>query len=80
MKTIIHVNQHIVKRNKKQNTKEAVITTKTYKTTKYGHSISILGASKVVYSPDKLLSCGAAVWIETTAPVVVYNYQGDVVE
>jgi len=33
--------------------------------------VEILGPSKVVYSEDKPLSCGAHVWIETQAQVVV---------
>ena len=30
-----------------------------------------LGGSDVIYSPDKPLSCGARVWIETYNPVIV---------
>jgi hypothetical protein len=33
--------------------------------------VAIHGSSKVVYSPDKPLSCGARVWIETQADVEV---------
>ena len=29
------------------------------------------GDSKVVYSPDKPLSCGAKVWIETNGEVTI---------
>jgi hypothetical protein len=32
--------------------------------------VHILGECKVVYSPDKPLSCGAKVWIETDAEVI----------
>ena len=35
------------------------------------YEVEIKGPSKVVYSPDKPLSCGAKVWIETQAEVVV---------
>jgi len=48
-----------------------VITVKTSKTNTYGHEVEILGESKVVYSPDKPLSCGARVWIETNAEVKI---------
>ena len=51
--------------------KEPVITVKTSKTNTYGHEVEILGESKVVYSPDKPLSCGARVWIETNAEVKI---------
>ena len=71
MKTYIHVNQHKIRANKKHGTKEPVITVKTSKTNTYGHEVEILGESKVVYSPDKPLSCGARVWIETNAEVKI---------
>ena len=35
------------------------------------YEVEILGESKVVYSPDKPLSCGARVWIETNAEVKI---------
>jgi hypothetical protein len=44
---------------------------KTYKTNTYAHEVEILGNSKVVYSPDDPLPCGARLWIETDAEVVV---------
>tara|TARA_Y100000356_G_scaffold52347_1_gene42114 strand:+ start:181 stop:381 length:201 start_codon:yes stop_codon:yes gene_type:complete len=43
---------------------------KTYNSNTYGHQVHILGECKVVYSPDKPLSCGAKVWIETDAEVI----------
>jgi len=69
MKTIVHVNQHVVKSNAKTGATEPVLTVKTYKSNTYAHEVEILGNSKVVYSPDKPLSCGARVWIETDAQV-----------
>jgi hypothetical protein len=71
MKTIIHVNQHAVKANAKNGTQDPVLTVKTYKSNTYAHEVVIKGDSKVVYSPDKPLSCGARVWIETNAQVEV---------
>ena len=62
---------HKIRANKKHGTKEPVITVKTSKTNTYAHEVEILGESKVVYSPDKPLSCGARVWIETEAEVKV---------
>lgn len=74
MKTIIHVNQHVIKANAKNGTNEPVLTVKTYKSNIYAHEVEIKGESKVVYSPDKPLSCGAKVWIETEAEVILkYN-------
>ena len=69
MKTIIHVNQHIIRDNLKYGTKKPTLTVKTYKSNTYAQEVVIHGESKVVYSPDKPLNCGARVWIETYAPV-----------
>lgn len=71
MKTIIHVNQHAIKRNAKNGTREPVLTVKTYKDNTYASEVAIDGPSRVVYSPDKPLSCGARVWIETTSRVEI---------
>jgi hypothetical protein len=72
MKTIVHVNQHVVRSNTKTGAKEPVLTVKTYKSNTYANGVQINGPSKVVYSPDKPLSCGARVWIETESEVVVF--------
>jgi hypothetical protein len=71
MKTRIHVNQHIIKSNSKTGANEPVLTVKSYKSNIYAHEVLIHGESKVVYSPDKPLSCGAKVWIETEAEVEI---------
>ena len=71
MKTIIHVNQHVIRANGKSGERNAPLTVKTYKSNTYAHSVEINGPSRVVYSPDKPLSCGAKVWIETYAPVEI---------
>jgi|TARA_B100000315_G_C14282534_1_gene453672 hypothetical protein len=65
----IHVNMHKVRANKKHGTNEPVLTIKEGRTNTYCHEVDILGPSKLVYRPDKPLSCGARVWIETTAAV-----------
>jgi len=71
MKTIIHVNQHVIKSNRKNNEEQPVLTVKTYKTNTYAKEVKIHGESTVVYSPDKPLSCGAHVWLETQAEVEI---------
>lgn len=73
MKTIIHVNQAHIRSNRKVDPDERipVLTVKTYKTNTYCNSVQIKGPSKVVYSPDKPLSCGARVWVETEHEVVI---------
>jgi hypothetical protein len=69
MKKIIHINQHNIKANAK-GADLPVITCKTYKDNVYANGVEIYGndgevVAKVIYSPDKPLSCGAKVWIET---------------
>lgn len=71
MKTIVHVNQHAIRRNAKEGTDDPVLTVKTYKDNRYARQVEILGPSRLVYSPDKPLSCGARVWIETQAEVTI---------
>ena len=71
MKTIVHVNQHVIKSNRKNKVEDPVLTVKTYKDNRYAHEVEILGPSKIIYSPDKPLSCGAHVWIETEGEVRV---------
>lgn len=70
MKTIVHVNQHVIRKNGKNGDNNPPLTVKTYKSNTYAHTVEISGPSRVVYSPDKPLSCGAKVWIETDGDVV----------
>ncbi|WP_413161558.1 DNA-binding protein [Capilliphycus salinus ALCB114379] len=71
-KTIVHVNSHRIRQNQKQQQQQLpVITVKTGKTNTYGDTIEILGGCRVVYRPDKPLSCGARVWIETLNKVMI---------
>jgi hypothetical protein len=70
MKKIIHVNQHKIRSNTKTGKREPVITCKTYKSNDYAKEVEVLDelgnvSCKIIYSPDKPLSCGAKVWIET---------------
>lgn len=73
MKTIIHVNQHEIKKNK-DGLNRPVLSCKTYKENMYAHEAIIYGqdgleAARIRYSQDKPLSCGAKVWIETSNKV-----------
>jgi hypothetical protein len=77
VKTIIHVNQHVIRANGKSGKREPVLTVKTYKSNTYAHEVEVKGPSKIVYSPDKPLSCGAKVWIETQAEVVPVVLEGE---
>lgn len=70
MKKRIHVNQHIIRSNAKKGENNPPLTIKTSKQNHKAHKAEVMGPSVVVYSPDKPLSCGAKVWIETDAPVL----------
>ena len=74
MKQVIHVNQHIIRSNSKTGERNPVLTVKTYKSNDYAKQVDIMGddgnvLASVVYSPDKPLSCGAKVCIETQQPL-----------
>ncbi len=69
MKTIVHVNQHVIKKNRITGERNPVLTVKNYKETKYCHEVIFKGPVKFIYSPDKPLSCGAHVWAETESEV-----------
>lgn len=75
MKTVVHVNQHVIKANRKNGERNPVLTVKTYKDNTYAHAVEITGPCRVVYSPDKPLSCGAHVWIETQSEVIPIKEQ-----
>lgn len=64
----IHVNQHNIRANSK-GADLPVLTVKTYKENIKCNEVIVHGDSKIIYSPDKPLSCGAKVWIETEADV-----------
>lgn len=71
MKKRIHVSQLNIRKNLKTGSREPVFTVVTSKWTRKGHSIRIDGPSELVYSPDKPLSCGARLWIETNEPIIL---------
>jgi hypothetical protein len=73
LKTYIHVNQHIIKSNKKNGTSEAVITVKRGSKNTYCKRVRILGPSEVVYSGSEkpLLPCGARVAVVTESEVEI---------
>ena len=67
----IHINMHHIRYNNKHEDKKPVITVKTSKSNIYGNEVEIQGPSKVIYRPNKPLSCGAKVWIETTSEIAI---------
>jgi hypothetical protein len=67
----IHVNQHNIRHNGKTGDRREPLTVKTSRGNFVGHDVVVDGPSRVVYSPDNPLSCGAKVWVETTSEVTV---------
>ena len=72
MKTKIHVNQHNIRANLK-GADLPVVTIKDYKQNRKANGARIMYngecIARVVYQPEKPLSCGARVWIETECEV-----------
>ena len=69
----IHINQHIIRSNSKNGEREPVITVKSGKQNVYCDRVILDGLAEIVYSPDKPLSCGAKVWIETSEVVECWD-------
>lgn len=68
----IHVNQHHIRHNTKNpDDLKPVLTVKSSKDNVKCNKVLINGPSTVIYSPDKPLSCGAKVWVETDADVEI---------
>jgi len=73
-KVIVHVNQHNIKYNiKNEGNEKDVFTVKFKGKTYYGMRVYFEGFTKSVYRPHKPLSCGARLWMETQEPVTVMS-------
>lgn len=69
----IHVDKHVIRRNHKNGENEPAITVQTSSGPRKAHMVDVLGPSRMIYRPDKPLSCGARVWLETTASVKLHG-------
>jgi len=67
----IHVNQHVIKANAKYGENNPVFTIKQGGKNTYAYNVKVVGEMELVYSPDKPLSCGAKVWIETRGDIEI---------
>jgi hypothetical protein len=69
---LIHVNSHTIRSNQKHGRSEPAIAVRRTRSAspEYYHEVEILGPSKLVYRPERPLSCGARLWVETDAEVV----------
>jgi len=66
----VHVNQHVIRRNKTHGEREAPLRIiRGSRKSEPAHEVELIGAARVVYSPDKPLKCGARVWIEAADAV-----------
>ena len=66
----VYINRHVVAANRKNGVSDPPITVVRGRVRERGHSVDLSGRVRVVYRPDKPLSCGATVWIEADAAVV----------
>lgn len=62
--TIIHVNQQEIRRNRKDKTKNPVISVKQGATSRLCNVVKILGFGSLIYDPEHRQPCGATVWLE----------------
>jgi len=81
MKTVVHINQHNIKANNK-GADLPVITVKTYKSNTYAKGLILRDKEgqeigRLIYSPDKPLSCGAKVWLQFNDEVISVEASDD---
>jgi hypothetical protein len=69
MKRRVHVNQHVLRRNRKTGQSDPVVSIRTYKGTERVRTF-LADGGELVASPAHPLSCGAKYWFETSSPQV----------
>lgn len=71
----IHVNQHVIRSNKKTGDNNPVFTVKTGRKNYKANTVEVVDSNGCVVLTlgyyDKPLPCGAHVWVETNAHVVL---------
>jgi hypothetical protein len=81
-RTVIHVNQHIIKANAKNGTTDPALTVKDYRENRKAHEAIIYDkdgdeVARVVFADGvnrQPLDCGARVWIETRHDVATIDW------
>lgn len=68
---IIHINRNIIQQNAKHGKDEPVVRVEEKGMVQYCMEVEINGPSRMVYRPDKPRPCGAKLWIETEADIVM---------
>ena len=64
----IHVNQHVLRTNRKNGTNDPPITVQTSAGSFTARTV-YFSKGKTMYRPERPLGCGAVLWIETTEPI-----------
>jgi hypothetical protein len=72
----IHVNQHVIRANRKDGVQNPPLSVKVGGRTYPAHDVLITGPSRVVYRPDKPLACGATVWVTTQEEIALEAVDG----
>jgi hypothetical protein len=69
----LHVDKHVIARNRKTGSNDPTITVQTSKGAHKARTVHVYGPSSFVqaHGERKPLSCGARVWIETRAELVL---------
>lgn len=68
---IIHINRNIIQSNAKRGSEEPVCRVEENGVVQYCMEVDIRGPSRMVYRPNKPRPCGAKLWIETEADVIL---------
>lgn len=71
MKSIIHVNQATIARNRKTGSDDPPLIVRTYKGSVPAHEIKVVGEVVFKHSAHEPLKCGARVWVETLGTVEI---------
>ena len=72
MRTIVHVNRHMIAFNKKHGSSLPCYTVKSGSSNRYAYMVTFNGPCWLVDTRyNKPLSCGARAWIETDDPVTL---------
>lgn len=73
---IIHINRNIIQSNSKRGKQDPVCRVEEKGKVTYCMEVQINGPSRMVYRPDSPRPCGAKLWIETDAPLVLIGESG----
>lgn len=73
----VHVNQHVIRANKVNGENNPPLRVIRKGRSEPAYVVELVGAARVVYSPDKPLKCGARVWIEADDAIAVQKGAAD---